>query len=73
LQRAGKEKDQRVKIAVLRKGEPLEFTVKPECWDSADGKPVYRIAWKLPSNSIDKLRFAAALNAATVDCKKIRR
>ncbi|MBZ5508260.1 MAG: RIP metalloprotease RseP [Acidobacteriia bacterium] len=67
-----KNKEKPAKITVTRKGQTLDLMVTPELSPAgADGKAAYRIGVELPQEfHVDKLSFAAALNAATVDCKK---
>jgi regulator of sigma E protease len=67
-----KNKEKQAKITVARKGQNIDFMVAPELSaPGPDGKSVYRIGVELPQEfHVDKLSLAAALNAATVDCKK---
>jgi regulator of sigma E protease len=57
---------------VLRKGQTKVFDVTPQLMASSyPGKKSYRIGVEVPQDfHIDKLSFGAALNAATVECKK---
>ena len=65
-----KSKEASVPITVIRKGQPLEFKLKPQLLPGPD-KEGYRIGVEIPTDfRTEKLPFAAALNAATADCKK---
>lgn len=64
-------KDKPVKVVVKRKGETRELTVTPQLLPGADGKETYRIGIEVPMEyRAEKLGFAAALNAASTECKK---
>jgi regulator of sigma E protease len=66
-----KSKDASVPIDVLRKGQPLEFKLKPQLLPGGPDKEGYRIGVEIPTEfRTEKLPFGAALNAATADCKK---
>jgi regulator of sigma E protease len=66
-----KSKGQPVRLALLRKGQPLTITLTPELLPSDSGKDAYRIGVALPLDfRVEKLPFGAALNAATVKCRK---
>jgi regulator of sigma E protease len=63
-------KDNPVQIAVLRKGEVKELTVKPELLPGPTGD-AYRIGIEIPLEvRTEKLPFQTALSTAFVDCKK---
>ncbi len=63
-------KDTPVQIAVLRKGEVKELTVKPELLPGPSGD-AYRIGIEIPLEvRTERLPFQTALNTAFVDCKK---
>ena len=65
-----KSKEASVPIAVLRKGQQFEFKLAPRLLPGPD-KEGYRIGVEIPTEfRTEKLPFAAALNAASVDCKK---
>ena len=65
-------KDQPVKLTILRKGQTLEFNVTPQFLPSGiPGKDAYRIGVEVPQDfRTERLPFAAAFNAATLECKK---
>src|ERR1044071_10007875 len=66
-----KSKGSSVPITVLRNGQLLEFKLAPQLLPGGPDKEGYRIGVEIPTDfRTEKLPFAAALNAATVDCKK---
>ncbi len=67
-----KNKDNPARITISRKGQPLELTITPRLLPGPPtGKEAYRIGVGMTMNfRTEKLPFAAAFNAATVDCKK---
>ena len=66
-----KSKEASVPIAVLRKGQPLEFKLSPKLLPGGPDKEGYRIGVEIPTDfRTEKLPFVPALNAATADCKK---
>lgn len=66
-----KSKEASVTIAVVRKGQPLEFKLSPQLLPGGPDKEGYRIGVEIPTEfRTEKLPFVGALNAATDDCKK---
>ena len=66
-----KSKEASVPITVLRKGQPFEFKLTPQLLPGGPDKEGYRIGVEIPTEfRTEKLPFVAALNAASVDCKK---
>jgi len=66
-----KSKEASVPITVLRNGQALEFKLAPQLLPGGPDKEGYRIGVEIPTDlRTEKLPFVAALNAATVDCKK---
>jgi regulator of sigma E protease len=66
-----KSKGQPVRLALLRKGQPLTITLTPELLPSDSGKDAYRIGVALPLDfHVERLPFGAALNTAATECKK---
>jgi regulator of sigma E protease len=67
-----KSKDTPVPITIHRKGQTLNLTVAPQLMPGGPrDKEAYRIGVEVPPDfRTERLPFAAALNAATEDCKK---
>ena len=67
-----KSKDTPVPITIQRKGQTLDLTVVPKLMPGGPSdKEAYRIGVEVPLDfRTEKLPFAAALSAATEDCKK---
>jgi len=66
-----KNKDNPARLTVKRKDQTMQFTVVPQLLPNPSGKETYRIGVDMAQDfRTEKLPFAAALNAATLDCKK---
>lgn len=65
-----KTKDQPVQLSIVRKGQNMDITLTPE-WNTTGGKAAYRVGIEVPMEiHTDKLKFADAFHASTVECKK---